>query len=213
MRKHLSYRIRFRMTSIIIIIGLLYYFVVNYAPTEYSKDIFRIAVALFLVILLLRGIYSYNKRMANRKRYHAYLGTDIEHVDTLTGIEFERYLQAHFRHMGYYVQLTPPQNDFGVDLVLSKGRDRIAVQAKRYNHEHGYKVTYRAVQEVAAGKAYYHCNKGIVITNSFFTASAKKLAGCNHIELWDRTRLIQEFQVKTAPDYKEYKNSYYQISS
>ena len=144
-----------------------------------------------------------------RKEYLEYINSDIKHVDTLNGVEFERYLKAHFINKGYKVQLTPPQGDYGVDLVIEKNGERVAVQAKRYNHEQGYKVNYKAVQEVAAGKAVYHCNKGLVVTNSFFTESAKELAKCNNIELWDRQEMIKQFKLLCAPKLRTYKEGYY----
>ena len=52
------------------------------------------------------------------------------------------------------------------------------------------KVTNSAVQEVVASLAYYTRNKGIVVTNSFFTQSAKELAKVNNVELWDRNDVI-----------------------
>ena len=164
------------------------------------------------IIPVIYGLITYilnlKRKRICRKEYLLYKGSHINQVDKLDGFEFERYLRAHFRKKGYHVELTQPQQDFGVDLILSKGKDRIAVQAKRYNHEAGYKVTYRAVQEVAAGKAYYGCNKGIVITNSYFTKSAKELAKANKIDMWDRKRMIMEFQITDAPHSKEYKRGF-----
>ena len=45
------------------------------------------------------------------------------------------------------------------------------------------------VQEVCAGKNMYNCHVGVVMTNNYFTASAKQLAEKNGILLWDRDKL------------------------
>lgn len=170
-------------------------------------------IYLFLLLIFINEcILKYKRKsykILRRKEYLEYINSDIKHVDTLTGIEFERYLTAHFTNKGYKVHLTPPQGDYGVDLILEKNGERVAVQAKRYNHEQGYKVNYKAVQEVAAGKAVYHCTKGLVITNSFFTESAKELARCNNIELWDRQELIRQFKLLCVPKLHTYKEGYY----
>jgi restriction system protein len=66
-------------------------------------------------------------------------------------------------------------------------------------HEKNYslnrKVTNSAVQEVLGAIAYYGADKGIVVTNSFFTSSAKELANVNNITLWDRRRVSQILEV------------------
>lgn len=60
------------------------------------------------------------------------------------------------------------------------------IQAKRYESTVGNK----AVQEVISAKTYYKTDRGIVVTNNLFTASAKKLAQAGQIELVNRERLI-----------------------
>lgn len=176
----------------------------------------KLLMQCFIVLIFLNEIIKrYRKdqyKRMGRKEYLDYINSDIKHVDTLNGIEFERYLKAHFIKKGYKVYLTPPQGDYGVDLVLEKHGERTAVQAKRYNHEQGYKVNYKAVQEVAAGKAIYKCTKGIVITNSFFTESAKDLAKYNNIELWDRKELIRQFKSLYSPHLHMYKDGHYNLS-
>jgi restriction system protein len=119
-----------------------------------------------------------------------YLNSDIRKIDHMSGEEFELYLKAHFERKGYKVATTPMTNDQGADLILSRGAERIAVQAKRYKD----KVGNKAIQEIAGALGYYKANKGMVVTNSFFTSSAKALASSNGIELWDRRKLIEVFQ-------------------
>lgn len=140
-------------------------------------------------------IYSENKRA---------FSSDIYRIDALDGIAFERYLGAHFQKLGYKVIITPPSGDYGVDLILIKDNDRIAVQAKRYKRQ----VSYQAIQEVVAGKAMYKCNKAMVVTNSTFTNAGKILAKKNNVVLWDRNTLIQKFQLPNAPKPHEYRPQY-----
>ena len=47
---------------------------------------------------------------------------------------------------------------------------------------------------VAAIK-YYNADSAIVITNSYFTKSAIKLAKVNNVELWDRDKLINLIKI------------------
>ena len=93
-------------------------------------------------------------------------------LDQLSGLEFEKFLAGLFRAQGYAAELTPTSGDYGADLILSKGGQRIAVQAKRYVGSVGV----QAVQEALSGQAYYQCHTAWVITTGAFTTNALDLA-------------------------------------
>lgn len=118
--------------------------------------------------------------------------TTMKKIDNMSGQDFEVMLKRYFEKRGYKAELTPTSNDYGADLVLTKRGIRTVVQAKRYKNSVGNS----AVQEIVAAKAYYKAKKCIVITNSFFTKNAIKLAKVNKVELWDRNRLKTEFKLK-----------------
>ena len=106
-------------------------------------------------------------------------------VDQMSGLDFEKFLQYLFERQGYAVERTRYIGDYGADLVLRNGGTRTLVQAKRYKGTVGVK----AVQEAAAARPHYGCDKAIVVTNSRFTRQARELARSNRIELWDRSKL------------------------
>ncbi|MEZ2240568.1 restriction endonuclease [Microcoleus sp.] len=103
----------------------------------------------------------------------------ILEVDAMTGKEFEKFLEIHFKNLGYSVNLTQDSQDYGADLVLYKDGAKTVVQAKRSKNPVGIK----AVQEVAGAVRHYNGNKGRVITNNRFTENACKLAKSNDVEL------------------------------
>lgn len=105
--------------------------------------------------------------------------------NTLSGYDFESFLEKLFKGLGYSVVKTPLTGDQGADLIIEKGNERIAVQAKRYSGL----VSNKAVQEVVAAVSYYKCNRAIVVATSTYTKSALKLAIPNKVELWDNKRL------------------------
>lgn len=63
----------------------------------------------------------------------------------------------------------------------------VAIQAKRFKR----KVGIKAIQEAVAAKGYYDCSQAMVVTNSFYTLQAVKLAKANDVQLWDRNDLIK----------------------
>lgn len=110
----------------------------------------------------------------------------LAEIDEMNGYKFEEFMKYVYEQLGYSVYLTSKSGDQGADLILtSKKRTRIAVQVKRYSG----KVSNGAVQEVVAAKGFYKCTEGIVVTNSYFTDSAKQLAKANFIDLVDRNEL------------------------
>lgn len=120
----------------------------------------------------------------------------ILEVDKMSGRKFEEFLQALLKSKGYYVQLTPASGDYGVDLILSSKDKKIIVQAKRYKKNVGVK----AVQEIASAKNHYRADECWVITNSFFTEQAKKLASSNEVRLIDRKHLMTWMLQQTKED-------------
>lgn len=113
----------------------------------------------------------------------AYLHSSIYQVDHLSGHDFEDFLCANLRRLGYKVEnVGSGGNDYGVDLIIRKNGKKTAVQAKRYKG----KVGIEAVQQIVAGAEYYGCKNRMVITNSYFTPAAKRLAAKCNVTLWDR---------------------------
>ncbi len=109
----------------------------------------------------------------------------IENIDTMSGEEFEIFLRDLFESLGYDASLTSKSGDQGADLILERYEKRKIVQAKR----HSQKVSNKAIQEALGAVKYYDADEGLVITNSYFTDSAKKLARKSDIDLWDREKL------------------------
>ncbi len=112
----------------------------------------------------------------------------IEIIDQMTGEEFEHFLVKLFNKAGYNAVATPLSGDFGVDIIVENELVKIGVQAKRYSD----RVTNSAIQEIVAGIKHYNLDKGMVVTNNYFTRAAKELAKDNNIVLWDRDILIEK---------------------
>lgn len=114
---------------------------------------------------------------------------ELHNVDSMSanGWEFEEYCAKLLLHNGFInAEVTPKSNDYGVDVVATNSDGvRYAVQCKCYSSKLGN----APIQEVAAGKKYYKCQVGVVMTNNYFTDNAINLAENNGILLWDRDKL------------------------
>lgn len=111
--------------------------------------------------------------------------TNIQY-DSMTGEDFEKYCADILSNNGFSkIQLTKSSGDQGADILAEKDGIRFAIQCKCYNKPVGNS----AVQQIIAGKDFYNCHIGIVMTNQFFTNSAIELANKTNILLWDRNKL------------------------
>lgn len=111
----------------------------------------------------------------------------IKEIDKMTGEEFEQFLGLLFKKRGFKVSFTKSSSDYGADLILQDRKNTIAVQAKRYSGSVGVK----AVQEVIGALKMYDATEAWVVTNSYFTKQAQKLAESNDVYLIDRDELIE----------------------
>jgi HJR/Mrr/RecB family endonuclease len=132
--------------------------------------------------LLYVGIQKYKER-----KRRILFESGIDKVENMSGIIFEEFLLEHFKHLGYTGYLTPRTENYGADLVLQKDEVKVVVQSKRWKSNVGTD----AIEQVIKAVKHYEADKGMVVTNSFFTEGANELAKFNKIELWDRTKLVE----------------------
>lgn len=123
--------------------------------------------------------------------------SDVGYVDGMEGHEFEYYCAKLLEKNGFIdVNVTRGSGDQGVDIIAIKDDIKYAIQCKNY----ASKLGNTPIQEVSAGKVYYNCDVGVVLTNSTFTPGAIELAKANNIRLWDR-EVLQKLM--TAASGKE----------
>jgi hypothetical protein len=115
----------------------------------------------------------------------------MKNIDGMDGHDFEYVCADILRAKGFQnVTVTRGSGDQGVDVIAEQSGIKYAVQCKRFSGSVGNK----AVQEVHFGKTYYHCHVAIVMTNSYFTKSAKDAASESNTILWDRDDLMPYFE-------------------
>ena len=130
-----------------------------------------------VVIIAIAGIVALFALLLKRRRYRPLF------VDEMEGHEFEFYCADLLKDRGFSeVEVTSGSRDFGVDILAEKDGVTYAIQCKCYTSPVGVS----AVQEVYAGRDYYNCMVGVVLTNQYFTEPAVDMAGKLQILLWDR---------------------------
>lgn len=118
----------------------------------------------------------------------------IESVDGMDGHAFEYFCADLLRKKGFLdVRVTPGSGDQGVDVLATRDGVKYAIQCKNYASP----LSNTPVQEVSAGKIYYNCHVGVVLTNSTFTPAAISLAKATGVLLWDRSILAKLMENST----------------
>lgn len=105
----------------------------------------------------------------------------MEQVDCMHGLTFEAYVCKLLESQGYAVENIRASNDYGVDAIASKGKEKIAVQIKRSKNP----VDRHAISDASAGKEFHKCTSAMLVTNSTLTDNAKVFAkeiGCEAVE-------------------------------
>ena len=141
----------------------------------------------------------------------------ISAIDGMDGHDFEFFCADLLQKVGFSeVSVTPGSGDQGVDVLASKDGIKYAIQCKNYVNP----LSNTPVQEVSAGKQFYGCHVGVVMTNSTFTHGAKQLANATNVLLWDREKMeelislaggLKRFGLYTESNDLNYESGYISI--
>lgn len=139
-----------------------------------------------------------NKEVENKYLEYIYALENYEHYVkqnnedywiNMTGIQFEKAVALLFRNIGYNAIVTSATADGGVDIILTKGNEKIAVQCKHHSKPVGPNDV-RALQGVVAAKNY---SKGIFVSLNGYTSTVyyEVTNGNVKIELLDLRDILQ----------------------
>lgn len=134
----------------------------------------------------IRSIEANANSQRMRPQHNHFNSISIYEIDNMSGWQFEELIEKLFIKMGYSARRTKLTGDQGVDVIACRGNKRIAIQTKCYKNQNAGNS---AVQEVVAGMRIYDANDAYVITNQYYTKSARELAHSNGVTLWDRDDL------------------------
>ena len=126
-------------------------------------------VALALLLLALPAGLWWYRRQRVRRIYEAYT---IANIDSMNGLEFEKYLANLLRRRGYTNVRLTERYDLGIDIIARKDGITWGIQAKRYSGL----VKAAAIRQAYTALTRYKCDRAIVISNSTYSRPAKLLA-------------------------------------
>ena len=110
-----------------------------------------------------------------------------ERFEQMDGAEFEVEVSRILRDLGYSVRPTPPSNIQDVDLLLKMTGCMVAVHLKAWKAP----VAERSVYGLFTGRIHYSTDEAWLITTSWFTPKAVKLAETTGVRLVDAAEFAE----------------------
>jgi restriction system protein len=96
--------------------------------------------------------------------------------------QFEELVCEYFRNKGYEAETTSYSNDYGVDVFATKGKEKIAIQAKMYGSG-TRKINRQMVMELHGAKDFFDCTKAVIATDGILLSDALEVAKKLKIEV------------------------------
>lgn len=100
----------------------------------------------------------------------------------MTPKQFEDLVCEHYRNKGHKAEATSYSNDYGVDVFATKGKEKIAVQAKMYGGG-TRKINRQMIMELHGAKDYFDCTKAVIATDGILLTDALEVANKLKIEI------------------------------
>lgn len=173
----------------LLFIGGLWLYVMIAQHRIASGTVHKIIGGLIVVLVLIVARVVWRATQKRRK----VRALQLANVDTMNGFEFERYVARLLKNKGYTGIKLTERYDLGVDIIAVKGGVTWGIQVKRYSGN----VKALAVRQVVTALNSYKCQRAMVVSNSFYSQPAQKLAASNNCVLVDRDELagwITDFQ-------------------
>ena len=102
-------------------------------------------------------------------------------------LDYEKIIASTLKDFGFDARTTKASGDQGADVLAQKNGISFAIQCKMYSKPVGNK----AVQEANAGRDFYSCDYGVVVSNAGFTKAARQAAHACNVILLDDNQLYK----------------------
>lgn len=164
--------------SAILIYGLL----TNHGLVTKAELVIKYTLLLVVSAAVIVLVMHFVMRLKRIKTHQT-----LKTIDSMTGVEFERYVAKLLVKQGYsHVSLTE-RYDYGVDIIAEKDGIKWGIQVKRHKNL----VKAFAVRQVVTALRKYNCDRAMVVTNSQFSRVAVELARTNDCVLVERDGLAR----------------------
>ncbi len=110
--------------------------------------------------------------------------------------EYEHIVAEYFEKKGFSTKVSQYSNDYGVDVFATKGKTKIAIQAKMFGNS-TRPINRQMIMELHGAKDYFDCTKAIMATNGRIIDNALEVAEKLKIEVLNIPAIKTNFKSKT----------------
>jgi len=110
--------------------------------------------------------------------------------------EYEHIVAEFFEQKGFSTKVSQYSNDYGVDVFATKGKTKIAIQAKMFGNS-TRPINRQMIMELHGAKDYFDCTKAIMATNGRIIDNALEVAEKLKIEVLNIPAIKPNFKSKT----------------
>ena len=82
----------------------------------------------------------------------------------MTPREFEYLVSDYYKQQGYKTIITPYSGDWGIDVIASKGKEKLAIQVKMYGGS-SRRITRLVMMQLYGAMAYKDCTRAVMVTD------------------------------------------------
>lgn len=166
----------------------------NKLSSEYPNDILKVVQLLRKVNVHIKPNNLEKAKIARLKKekevfLHSAKIQEMVNFFSEKPTDFEKFCANLFRKMGYAAELTPPTNDGGYDILLTKENQKTVIECKCYQPK--YKVGRPAIQKLVGANQIAAADKMIFITTSNFSPGALAYAKETGVELINGSKLVE----------------------
>jgi restriction system protein len=109
--------------------------------------------------------------------------------------EYEHIVAEHFENKGFKTKVSQYSNDYGVDVFATKGKTKIAIQAKMFGNS-TRPINRQMIMELHGAKDYFDCSKAVMATNGRIINNAKEVAEKLNVEILEIPAINTNFKSK-----------------
>ncbi len=119
--------------------------------------------------------------------------------------EYEHIVAEYFESKGYKTTVSQYSNDYGVDVFATKGKEKIAIQAKMFGGS-TRPINRQMVMELHGAKDYFDCTKAIIATDGRIIDNALEVANKLRIEILDIPAIRTSNKTKRTTKSNSFEN-------
>ena len=100
----------------------------------------------------------------------------------MNSFEYEHIVAEYYENLGFKTKVSQKSNDYGLDVLATKGKTKIAIQAKMFGSS-SRPVNRQMIMELQGVMNFFDCTQAVLATDGRVLENAKEVADKLNIEI------------------------------